>query len=157
KRRLVRCFFSENDPTSFAQLEEAVSIFHKPEEGFEIRTHCGKFEDAVKEIHEFIGPSFPLVFIDPTGWTGYPFKKIKPLFRRQKCEVLINFMYEFVNRFAHSDSGEIVASLDPILGGPGWRERLDRVAWQSKNSFGRLSSQRGILILSFRPGLTRQR
>ena len=107
KRRLVRCFFSENDPTSFAQLEEAVSIFHKPEEGFEIRTHCGKFEDAVKEIHEFIGPSFPLVFIDPTGWTGYPFKKIKPLFRRQKCEVLINFMYEFV------------------LGGPGWRERLD--------------------------------
>ena len=34
-------------------------------------------------------------------------------------------MYEFVNRFAHSDEAEIVDSLNPILGGPGWRDRLD--------------------------------
>ena len=74
----------------------------------------------------FIGTSFPLFFIDPTGWTGYPFDKIKPLFMRPKCEVLINFMYEFVNRFVHSDDESIIVSLDPILGGLGWRDRLDR-------------------------------
>lgn len=34
-------------------------------------------------------------------------------------------MYEFVNRFAHSDDPETIASLEPILGGPGWRDRLD--------------------------------
>ena len=34
-------------------------------------------------------------------------------------------MYEFVNRFSHSDDKETIASLDPILGGPGWRDRLD--------------------------------
>jgi hypothetical protein len=44
---------------------------------------------------------------------------------RPKCEVVINFMYEFVNRFAHSDDPDIVATLDPILGGPGWSNRLD--------------------------------
>jgi three-Cys-motif partner protein len=72
-RRRIRCFFSEIDPGAFAQLEAAVAPFHKPHEGFEINTFCGKFVDAVSEIQTFIGSSFPLIFIDPTGWTGYPF------------------------------------------------------------------------------------
>src|SRR5712671_5186514 len=121
-RRRIRCFFSESNAEAFAQLEEAVAPFHKPEEGFEIETYGGKFEDAVVDIQTFIGTSFPLIFIDPTGWTGYPFSKIKPLFLRAKCEVLINFMYEFINRFAYSDDEDTIASLDPILGGPGWRD-----------------------------------
>jgi three-Cys-motif partner protein len=124
-RRRIRCFFSESNAEAFAQLKEAVIPFHKPEEASEIETYSGKFEDAVNEIQAFIGSSFPLIFIDPTGWTGYPFSKIKPLFLRAKCEVLINFMYEFINRFAYSDDPDTVASLDPILGGPGWANRLD--------------------------------
>ena len=124
-RRRIRCFFSESNAEAFAQLKEAVAPFHKPEEGFEIETYGGKFEDAVNDIQIFIGSSFPLIFIDPTGWTGYPFTKIKPLFLRSTCEVLINFMYEFINRFAYSDDPDTVASLDPILGGPGWGNRLD--------------------------------
>lgn len=102
-----------------------MASFHKPAEGFEIKTYCGKFEDAVSEIQTFIGRSFPLIFIDPTGWTGYPFDKIKPLFARPKCEVLINFMYAFVQRFVHSDDEDTITSFNPILGGPGWRDRLD--------------------------------
>jgi three-Cys-motif partner protein len=124
-QRRIRCFFSESNPKAFAQLREAVAVFHKPEEGFEIKTYCGKFEDAVSEIQAFTGSSFPLIFIDPTGWTGYPFDKIRPLFMPSKCEVLINFMYDFVNRFAQSDDEATIASLDPILGGPGWGNRLD--------------------------------
>jgi three-Cys-motif partner protein len=123
--RRIRCFFSESDPKAFAQLEHAVALFHKPADSFEIKTYCGRFEDAVSKIQTFIGGSFPLIFIDPTGWTGYPFDKIKPLFARPKCEVLINFMYAFVQRFAHSDDEDIIKSLSPILGGPCWRDRLD--------------------------------
>jgi hypothetical protein len=122
---LIRCFFSENDPLAYSQLKIAVSEFHRPDDRFEIRTYCGNFVDAVGEIEGFIGNSFPLIFIDPTGWSGYPFDQIKPLFVRRKCEVLINFMYDFVNRFASSDDPEIVASLNPILGGEGWRDRLN--------------------------------
>lgn len=125
KRRRIRCFFSETDQEAFAQLQKAVAPFHSPDEGFEIKTYHGNFEDAVDTIQSFIGNSFPLIFIDPTGWTGYPFAKIKPLFMRSKVEVLINFMYEFVNRFSYSDDPDIVSSLDPILGGPGWRDRLE--------------------------------
>jgi len=124
-RRRIRCFFSENNAVAFLQLKDAVLPFHMPAQQFEIKTYCGKFEDAVGEIQTFVGDSFPLIFIDPTGWTGYPFDKIKPLFARTKCEVLINFMYEFVNRFVQSDDEETITSFDPIFGGTGWRDRLD--------------------------------
>ena len=125
KRRRIRLFFCETDPEAFRQLSAAVVPFHNPVEAFEIRTHLGRFEDAVDDINAFIGSSLPLIFIDPTGWTGYPLEKIKPLFERSKCEVLVNFMYEFINRFVHSDDAETIASLDPILGGQGWHDRLN--------------------------------
>lgn len=124
-RRKVRCFFSENNPEAYAQLEQAVARFHNPAEMFEVKTFCGEFVDAVTEVETFIGRSFPLIFIDPTGWTGYPFEKIKMLFARPKVEVLINFMYDHVNRFVASEDPEIIALFDEILGGHGWRERLD--------------------------------
>lgn len=140
KRRRIRCFFSESNLASYKQLQAAVAPFHRPDEDFEIKTYQGKFEDAVGEILAFIGTSFPLIFIDPTGWTGYPFDKIKPLFSRPKCEVVINFMYEFVNRFSHSEDEDIIASLNPILGGrvgaAGWM-RVFRVAQRSKSCFER--------------------
>jgi three-Cys-motif partner protein len=124
-RRRIKCFFSESDPEAYAHLERAVTQYHQPENGFEIRTYRGKFEDATSEVQSFIGTSFPLIFIDPTGWTGYPFGKISPLFVRAKCEVLINFMYDFINRFAYSSDPEIIDSLAPILGGRDWPSRLD--------------------------------
>jgi three-Cys-motif partner protein len=124
-RRRIKCFFSENNPAAYVQLESAVAKYHRPRDGFEVKTYKGKFEDAVSEIQSFIGTSFPLIFIDPTGWTGYPLDKIKPLFTRPKCEVLINFMYDFINRFSYSDDPDIIESMDSILGGPGWPTRLD--------------------------------
>lgn len=124
-RRRIRCFFSENNPDSFSLLHAAVAPYHRPDDGFEIETFSGEFVNAVPNIQHFIGGSFPLIFIDPTGWTGYPLDKIKPLFQRQKCEVLINFMYEFINRFANCEDEKIIESMSPILGGSGWRNRLD--------------------------------
>jgi hypothetical protein len=35
-------------------------------------------------------------------------------------------MYDFVNRFAGNEDEKTRASLNPILGGPGWEERLDK-------------------------------
>jgi three-Cys-motif partner protein len=125
RRRRIRCFFSEHDPKAHEQLAKAVAPHHNPAARFEIQTYCGKFEDAVSQIKNAIGSAFPLIFIDPTGWTGYPFQKIKTIFDPPKCEVLINFMYDFVNRFVASQDETIIATLDPILGGPGWRSRLD--------------------------------
>lgn len=124
RRPKIRCFFSESNRQAYARLASAISPFHRPAEDFEIKTYCGEFESAIPEIQTFIDQSFPLIFIDPTGWTGYSLDKIAPLFRRPKCEVLINFMYDFVNRAASMSDVRTIASLDPILGGPGWEARL---------------------------------
>ena len=78
-RRRIKCFFSENDPKAFEQLAMAVAPHHKLSEGFEIQTYCGRFEDAAPQIRTAIGRAFPLIFIDPTGWTGYSFQKINGL------------------------------------------------------------------------------
>jgi len=124
RRPRIRCFFSESNRQAYTQLTAAVRSLHKPDD-FEIKTHWGEFEDAVPDIEAFIDRSFPLIFIDPTGWKGYSFSKIGPLFNRPKCEVLINFMYDFVNRAASMSDVKTIASLDPILGGKGWEARLD--------------------------------
>lgn len=125
RRPKIRCFFSESNRQAYTKLASAISPFHRPAEDFEIKTYCGEFESAISEIQTFIDQSFPLIFIDPTGWTGYSLDKIASLFKRPKCEVLINFMYDFVNRAASMSDVRTIASLDPILGGPGWEARLD--------------------------------
>ncbi len=112
-RRNVRCFFSEADENSYALLQAAVTPFHDERRLFQIKTFKGNFEDAVTEIQNFtIG--FSLVFIDPTGWTGYAFPKISPILRRGKCEVVVNFMYSFVSRFLLHPDQKIINSLDPV-------------------------------------------
>jgi three-Cys-motif partner protein len=125
RRPKIRCFFSENNRQAYFRLAAAITPFHRPEENFEVIAYSGEFEDAVSDIQTFIGRSFPLIFIDPTGWMGYSFNKIGPLFNRPKCEVLINFMYDFVNRAASMSDAKTIASLDPILGGVEWETRLD--------------------------------
>lgn len=124
-RRRVKCFFSEKDEKAYERMVAAVAPFNRPDEGFEIKTFHGEFVNAVEEIRKFVGRSLPLIFIDPTGWTEYPFTKIAPLFAPSKCEALINFMYGHVSRFLTHPDEKIIASLNPILGGPGWQERLD--------------------------------
>src|SRR5436190_13535370 len=109
-RRKVKCFFSEKDAKAYEQMSAAVAPFNRPAAGFEIKTFQGEFVDAVEEIRTFIGRSFPLIFIDPTGWTEYPFTKIAPLFAPSKCEALINFMYDHINRFLTHPDEKISAS-----------------------------------------------
>lgn len=123
--KVIKCLFVEEDAKAYEQLAAAVAKHHDPATGFHIATFQGRFEDAVADIIKFIGRSFALVFIDPTGWTGYPYHTIAPVLRHRPSEVLINFMYDHINRFAASNDPAIIETLDPILGGPNWAKRLD--------------------------------
>jgi three-Cys-motif partner protein len=125
-RRKIKCFFSENDTKTYDELVRAVSSYHRPADAFEIVTYLGTFESAVPQINRFIGDSFPLIFIDPTGWTGYGFENIGLIFQSPKCEVVINYMYDHITRFVASPDAPTIISLEPIMGGPGWRNRLDK-------------------------------
>lgn len=125
QRKVIRCFFVEEAAATYAMLAETVAPHHDPDGGFFIETRQGRFQDFIPHTLQFIGRAFPLIFIDPTGWTGYPFDVIRPLLKRRPSEVLINFMFDHINRFAASDDPATVASLGEILGGSSWRENLD--------------------------------
>lgn len=125
QRKRVRCFFSEKVLDNFIKLEKAVKPFNSPADKFEIVVRHGEFTEFIAEITHYISGSFPLIFIDPTGWTGYPLEEIKPLFLGRKCEVLVNFMYDYINRFSSHRDDESIKSFAPILGGIDWPSRLD--------------------------------
>ncbi|MGR8963713.1 three-Cys-motif partner protein TcmP [Rhizobium leguminosarum] len=124
KKPRVKCLFVEEKAGSFAQLHPAVSAHHDPANDFFVETFRGKFENALPQIQRTMSNAFALTFIDPTGWTGYEFNKVNPVFEHAPGEVLLNFMFDFVNRFTSSSDPKTLASFAGILG-PDWQQRLD--------------------------------
>lgn len=117
----MRCFFNDNHESAYRDLAKAVSAV----DDIEIKALCRDFEDVVPEIVDYVGSSFSLTFIDPTGWTGFGLQKIAPLLALPG-EVIINFMYDYVNRFLEDPTPEIAATFDPLFGGPGWHLEVRR-------------------------------
>jgi len=68
-----------------------------------------------------VAPS--LVFIDPFGFSHTPFQTIKQILQRSRCEVLINFMYEEVNRFLSEEKH--APDYDELFGSTEWRSVID--------------------------------
>ncbi len=111
-----RCLFIEKDAAAFRSLEHAVAAVRD----IEVQALNGEFETLIPHIQEFVRRSFALVFIDPTGWTGFGLRRIQPILRL-RCEILINFMFDHVNRFLDDPRPETTASFDELFGGPGWQ------------------------------------
>lgn len=116
----LRCLFNDNHKQAYIELEKAVSIV----DDIEILPLCRDFEDVVPEIIKYVGRSFSLTFIDPTGWTGFGLQKIAPLLVLPG-EVIINFMYDYVNRFLEDPTPETAATFDPLFGGPDWHLEVE--------------------------------
>ena len=90
----------------------------------------GAFEDNIPGILIEIGKMFAFCFIDPTGWT-LSMERLRPLLLHRPGEVMINFMYDFVNRFLNSQDPAIEASLDRFFGTKIWRHLRDRLDRES--------------------------
>lgn len=87
------------------------------------------FSDAYEtmiapELDRYPGaPTFALV--DPFGWTGLPMAIMRDLMHRQRTEVMVNFMFEEINRFLnHPDQPK---NFDELFGAPRWREGYDLI------------------------------
>ncbi len=62
-------------------------------------------------------PAFALV--DPFGWTGMPIAILSELMQRSSTEILVNFMFEEINRFiSHPEQG---GNFDALFGCTDWR------------------------------------
>ncbi len=98
----LRCLFLEKNPEAFKRLEDfALGVTDA-----EVVALNSKLEDSVSDIGDFLraggSKSFPFIFIDPTGWTGFAMDVIEPLLRFDPGEVLINFMSGDIPRFVTS-------------------------------------------------------
>lgn len=102
-RRLdLRCVFLERDQRRFADLKAYADGITDAK----TLPLNSSFEQAIPAVIRFLDQdrnTFPFVFIDPTGWSGFSMETISPLLRRHPCEVLINFMLDFVRRFIEHD------------------------------------------------------
>ena len=66
-------------------------------------------------------PAFALV--DPFGWTGIPMAVLSELMRRPSTEILVNFMFEEINRFInHPEQGQ---NFDDLFGCAVWRQAYE--------------------------------
>ena len=100
KQLKLRCFFIEADPTAYGRLKAFADL---PENNdVEIVTSNSEFEHAISYVLKFVrdgGQTFPFFFIDPTGWTGFAMKTIRPILQLSPSEVLVNFMTGHIRRF----------------------------------------------------------
>lgn len=117
RARKIRCVFVESNPNAFAELQQAIESIAD----ISIKAIHGEFENVIPEIVGEVGPSFTLTFIDPTGWTGFALDTIAPLLQG-RGEVLVNFMFDYVNRFQVDDRVATANSFNKLFGGAGWEE-----------------------------------
>lgn len=130
--------FIEEDKERYEHLKSRLGAVAWPKE-FNINILNSTFAETASGIVDELenkklrlAPAF--VFIDPFGYT-MPFEIVKKLMSHEKCEVFINFMYEFVNRFILREGQEnVMTSLF------GTKE------WAGLNLKGKNSSQRKVAI-----------
>jgi len=113
----LRALFVEKDATAFRNLQRILLT----ESPVRAQSLNGDFMNYVGEAAAFIGDNaFSLTFIDPTGWS-IDLQALAPLLRK-RGEVLVNFMYNDINR--HLENPLAQAGLDAFFGGPGWLNEI---------------------------------
>lgn len=106
-------------------VEQTQAELGKPSNAH-IEVHQSTFESAYEKIGPRLRASGTIptfAFIDPFGWTGLPFSIVRELLNRPSTEVLVNFMFEEINRFLdHRDQTE---NFDQLFGCADWRDCIN--------------------------------
>jgi three-Cys-motif partner protein len=119
KHPKIRALFVEKSPPAFDALKH---VLNKHRGEIESTALLGRFEENIGRILDEIGSAFAFFFVDPTGWTGFPMGKLRPILQRAKGEVMINFMYDDINHFANFDDPANEQTFDLLFGTERWRK-----------------------------------
>jgi three-Cys-motif partner protein len=87
----------------------------------------GTFKDTLTELLKYLedaqltmAPTF--AFIDPFGYSHTPLSIIQGLMRHPKCEVLVTFMYEEINRFLTATYSTKEQQYNELFGTSEWQQ-----------------------------------
>lgn len=88
---------------------------------FEVSVIPGEFAnvtgdklDQLEASGRQLVPTF--AFVDPFGFTGVPFDLMARILAHPKCEVFVNIMVEFINRFLEHPNHKVVAHFPTTFG-----------------------------------------
>lgn len=115
--------FVELDTQRKESLERCIAAMALPA-NFRVRVRLDRCDEVVSKLlddldasGESLSPTF--AFLDPFGFSHTPLALVKRLMSHKRCEVLITFMYEEINRFL--TQGQIPQHFDALFGCPQWR------------------------------------
>jgi three-Cys-motif partner protein len=111
----IRCIFNEAKTSSYARLEAYAERARREFKHIEILTFKGKFADNSVDIKAASTNSFQLLFVDPTGYTGFPPSALKP-FAGRSSEIIVNMMRSFIGRFIASEHEDREKALGGLIG-----------------------------------------
>jgi three-Cys-motif partner protein len=116
----MRAFLIEKDTNSFAQLQQAIKQFSK----IEVTPINGMMEEHAANIASLIpSTAFSFTLIDPKGFPEI--NKLMPLLELNNAEALVNFMFDFANRFGGTDLIPRLEAWLSLAGKEGWRELIN--------------------------------
>jgi three-Cys-motif partner protein len=120
----IAFLFIELDPERKESLERSVAALDLPL-NFRVAIHLGKCDETINGLldgldrsGDHLAPTF--AFLDPFGFSHTPFTLVKRLMSHRRCEVLITFMYEEINRFLAQE--QIPHHFDALFGCPSWAQ-----------------------------------
>ena len=128
--REVAFLFVEKEEDRAVALEQEIADLDIQPGWVQHEVLVGGFEEHMTRILDRIelgggglAPTF--AFIDPFGFKGIPLELIARIVRHKKCECLISFMYEPINRFLSHPDEAIQRNIDALFGTKAWQRILD--------------------------------
>lgn len=118
KFQKITFFFIEKDSDRVDNLKQILKekFPDLPTEKLDYIIRQGEFDtninsvlDELEQKNLKLAPTF--AFIDPFGYSEFPMKTIKRLLLHDKCEVLITFMIDFINRFTDELHADVLDKL----------------------------------------------
>lgn len=112
----VRQLWLEGEQEPYAKLSAFAAT--KKSSKITVETQLGRFEQCIDAIARWIGDEDAFVLIDPTGYRGLIEPDVlAPLLQMPRVEVLINYMWQFIDYAARQiDQPGNLANLKRIFG-----------------------------------------
>jgi len=117
---VATAFLVEKNQSSFSKLDGLKKSFSD----INLITYNANFVDIADTLASQIPRNaFTFLFIDPKGWK-IDMARLKSLFSLLNCEIVFNFMFQFVNRAAYINDPAITKGLNELITAPNWRQKI---------------------------------
>lgn len=116
----INFIFIESHEGHAAHLRKLLEKLATPPQ-FKIEVIDGQFRNCIVETlgkleseKKLLAPTF--AFVDPFGFSGIPMSLMARILKFQRCEIFVNIMVEFINRFLEHPSDAITSHFPETFG-----------------------------------------